>query len=196
VTATPLSLSALSVDILIALSNRADGIAAGELGRILDGAPTSIQNNLRVLTTHGLVQRQGSRYVLVVDEPGVEELVAAGLRLARPEDAIRLVLRANTTVEFATYDLGGFIVGLRARPDIPSIDALERSIGTIRRNRPVAVPAILRFEMDELVRIMHAAVGLRTRIAAALVVKGVVRTTGRSLGVGYPYRPGRTPQNS
>jgi hypothetical protein len=196
VTATPLSLSALSIDMLVALAQRPDGFGAGELGRIVEGAPTSIQNNFRVLLGHGLAERQGSRYVLASDTPGVEELVGAGLRLAAPAQALRLVLRANSAVEFASEDLGGFIVGLRAKADPSAMEALERSIATVRRGRPVAVPAILRFEMEELSRIMHTAVGLRTRIASAMVLKGVVRSPGRSVPVRYPYRPGRTPQNT
>src|SRR6476660_2599508 len=77
----PLSLSALGFDILIALAQRPEGIGAGALGRLVDGAPTSVQNNLRVLAAHGLVRRTATRYTLIPDAPGGEERVAAGLRL-------------------------------------------------------------------------------------------------------------------
>jgi hypothetical protein len=192
----PLSLSAISLDIVVALAQRPDGMGAGELGRIVDGAPTSVQNNLRVLLAHGLIHRSASRYLLTVDQPGVEDLVAAGLRLSKAEAALRLVLRASESVDFACEDSGGFIVGMKAKVDPASMAALEQSLATVRRGRPVSVPAILRFDVDELTRLIHSAVGLRARIGSATVLKGFVRGPGRLVQVGYPYRPGRTPQNS
>ena len=190
----PLSISALGFDILIALAQRPGGIGAGPLGRIVDGAPTSVQNTLRMLIANGLVRRTGTRYLVEPGAPGVEELVAAGLRLARPAAALRLVLRANDSVEFASEDPGGFVVGLRSEAEAPVAEALERSIATVRRGRSTGDPAILHFQFEELTRIVRSAVGLRTRLAAADVIKGSVRAAGRSPGVGYPGRTGRIPQ--
>jgi len=192
----PLSLSALSLDILIALDQAVGGLGAGPLGRVVDGPPTSVQNNLRVLLAHGLVQRTATRYSLVADAPAAEELAAAGLRLASPDAAIRLILRANPAVEFACQDPGGFVVGQATNADETAIVALERGIATIRRGRSAAVPPVLRFQIDELSRILHSAMGLRTRVASAVVVKGAVRAPGRSAALPYPIRPGGSPQRS
>ena len=87
--AAPLSLSALSIDLVVALAQRPAGVGAGELARIVGGAPTSVQNGLRLLAAHGLVLRGASRYALVPGHPAAAELVALGLRLLAPESAIR-----------------------------------------------------------------------------------------------------------
>jgi hypothetical protein len=192
----PLSLSALSLDILVALDQAGSGLGSGPLGRVVEGPPTSVQNNLRALLAAGLVRRTATRYLLAVDAPGAVELVAAGLRLAVPEAAMRLVARANPAVEFASEDAGGFVVGLATNADEPSLAALDRAIATIRRDRPATFPPVLRFQMDELSRIIHSAIGLRTRLGAASVVKGAVRVPGRSAPVRYANRPGRSHQLS
>jgi hypothetical protein len=192
----PLSLSALSLDILVALDQAALGLGAGPLGRVVEGAPTSVQNNLRALVASGLVRRTSTRYLLAVDAPGAEELVAAALRLAPPAAAMRLVARANPAVEFASEDGGGFVVGLATNADETSLAALDRAIAMIRRDRPATVPPVLRFQMDELSRIIHSAIGLRTRLGAASVVKGAVRVPGRSVPARYANRPGGSLQGS
>jgi hypothetical protein len=186
----------LSFDILVALDQAGPGLGAGPLGRAIEGPPTSVQNNLRALVSSGLIRRSATRYQLVADAPGAEELVAAGLRLAVPEAAIRLIARANPAVEFASEDPGGFVLGLANAVDDMAIAALERAMTTIRRGRPATVPPVLRFQMDELTRILHSAVGLRTRIGAASVVKGAVRAPGRSGPLRYADRPGRSHQLS
>ncbi len=192
VSTVPLSISALSIDLLVALTQRPDGMGAGELGRLVDGAPTSVQSSLRTLATHHLIRRDGAKYLLAADHPGVEELVAAGLRLSSPEEALRLVLRASDSVEFASQDAGGFVVGLREKPNPASMAALERSLATISRGRPITVPTVLRFEIDELARIVHSAMGLRSRLRSATILKGAVRTPGPLVPMRYPNRPGRT----
>jgi hypothetical protein len=192
----PLSLSALGLDILVALDQVHQGLGAGPLGRVVDGPPTSVQNNLRSLSTAGLVRRSSTRYLLAADAPGAAELVTAALLLAPPEAAIRLVLRANPAVEFASEDPGGFVAGIAMDADETAQAALERALTIIRRGRPALVPPVLRFQMDEFARILHSAVGLRTRIAAATVLKGGIRTPGRSVQLRLADRPGRSPQLS
>jgi hypothetical protein len=184
------------MDILVALDQAHQGLGAGPLGRIVDGPPTSVQNNLRGLVTAGLVKRASTRYVLTADAPAAEELVAAAMRLPVPEAAIRLVLRATPAVEFASEDPGGFVVALAMSADEAANAALERAVTTIRRGRPATVPPVLRFSTDELGRILHSALGLRSRIAAATVVKGVIRTPGRSVHLRYSDRPGGSHQPS
>ena len=128
-------------------------------------------NGIRLLAAHGLVTRAGSRYGLARQHPAAAEAVALGLRLPSPEAAIRVVLRASDSIEFAVADEDGFVVGIRVSPTAVSLAALEASLATIRRDRP-ELPPILRFETPELARILHSAMGLRRRVASATLVKG------------------------
>ena len=187
--ATSLSLSALSLDLIVALAQRPDGLGAGELTRIVAGPPTTVQNSLRLLTTHGLVIRDGSRFTLAGTHPAAAEVVALGLRLPPPDAATRIVVRANTSIEFAVADETGFIVGTRAEPDPEAVALLDSSLATIGRGRPEA-PPVLRFETHELGRILRSAVALRRRVAAAEVIKGTVRAAGPLDDAAYPERPG------
>jgi hypothetical protein len=159
------------------------------LARIVDGPPTTVQNSLRQLVTHGLVTRDGARFILSELHPAAAEVVALGLRLPAPEAATRIVVRANTSIEFAVVDETGFIVGTRAEPGAESVALLDSSLATIRRGRP-EVPPVLRFETHELGRILRSALGLRSRVAAADLVKGTVRPAGPLDGAAYPERPG------
>ena len=187
--ATPLSLSALSLDLIIALAQRRGGIGSSELTRIVVGPPTTVQNSLRLLVAHGLVTRSGTRFALARAHPAAGEAVALGLRLAPPGAAMRLVVRASDSVEVAIADEMGLIVGLRADADPESLALLDSSLATIGRDRS-DVPQVLRFETRELARILHSALGLRSRVAVADIVKGTVRPAGPSDGDGYPERPG------
>ena len=193
--AAQLSLSALSIDLVVALAQRPAGVGAGELARIVRGAPTSVQNGLRLLAAHGLVLRGASRYAFVPGHPAAAELVALGLRLVAPEAAIGLVLRACDSVEFASVDLTGFVVGTRPDASSESMAILESSLATIRRDRE-NVPVVLRFDSDELTRILRSAIGLRLRVMTATILKGTVRPVGPSAATAYPRGPGSTPQNS
>jgi hypothetical protein len=126
-----------------------------------------------------------AQFTLPDQRRGVKELVALGLRLPESDQAIRLVLRASDVVEFACVDAGGFIVGERARVEEGEAEAFEASLETIARDRADVLP-VLRFELDELVRITHSAIGLRTRVAAAEIVKGGVRRLGPSAASSTP----------
>lgn len=184
-----MSLSALSIDLVIALAQRPDGIGAGELARIVDGPPTSVQNALRRLTIHGLVTRRVSRWTLESSHPAASELVSLGLRLAAPQEALRLVLCASDRVEFACMDGGGFIVGTGTRATPKAAGAFATSLEAIRRGRE-DVPIVLQFEIDELARIIHSAILLRTRIGSADVLKGGIRWAGPLAPDRYPTRTG------
>jgi hypothetical protein len=144
-----------------------------------------VQSALRVLVRHGLVVQSEAQFTLADQRRGVKELVALGLRLPESDQAIRLVLRASNVVEFACVDAGGFIVGERARVEEGEAEAFEASLETIARDRADVLP-VLRFELDELVRITHSAIGLRTRVAAAEIVKGGVRRLGPSAASSTP----------
>ena len=186
----PLSLSALSLDLIIALAQRPHGVSASELARVVGGAPTSVQSSLRLLTDHGLVTRGGgARYRLSAQHPAAADAVALALRLAAPDAATRLVLRASDSVEFAVVDETSFVVGTRADAEPDSRAALDSSLATIRRDRP-DVPPVLRFETEELRRILRSALALRRRVTAGEVVKGVLRPAGPSAASAYPRGPG------
>jgi hypothetical protein len=174
---TPLSLSALSLDVVVVLSLRPQGASGGELARLTGAAPTSVQNTLRLLAGHGLVMRRSAMHVLSFDHAAVPDIAAVGLRLRAPRDAMSLILRASDAVEFACVDAAGFVIGTRVHPDPASSAAFEAALATIRRDRP-DVPVVLRFETEELARILHSALGLRTRVASAEVIKGLVRRVG------------------
>jgi hypothetical protein len=163
----------------VALAQRPDGVGTGAaaLARTTQGAPTSVQNSLRSLAAHGLVRRGPGGYALAADQPAAEELIALGLRLAPPRAAIGLLIRANDSVEFACVDETGFIVGMQPNPAPDALARFETSIETIHRGRS-DVPVVLRFDTDELARILRSALGLRTRVASAEIVKGGVRGVG------------------
>ena len=192
--AAPLSLSALSIDLVVALAQRPAGVGAGELARIVDGAPTSVQNALRLLAAHGFVTRGSSRFALARDHPAAAELVALGLRLPPPDAAIRLVLRASDIVDFAAVDNAGFVIGTRPGTGTALLDALDDALATIRRDRAESM-SVLRFESGELGRILNAAVGLRRRVLEAQIIKGVVRPVGPSAS-GTARSTGSGHQNS
>jgi hypothetical protein len=174
----------------VVLSQRPTGLGAGELVRLTDAAPTSLQNTLRLLVANGLVGHRSSRYFLSTDHPALAEVVATGLRLATPQDALLLVMRASEYVEFACIDEAGFVIGTQANADPDSAAAFEGAIATIRRDRG-DVPVVLRFETEELARILQSAIGLRTRIASAQPVKGIVRRVGPLAVDRRPDGPGR-----
>jgi hypothetical protein len=188
--AAPLSISALSLDLAVALAQRPRGAGSTELARIVDGPKTTVQSALRVLAQHGLVARSGRQFTLARQRPGVEELVTLALRLPEPEAAIRLVLRASDVVEFACIDPGGFIVGERLHVEGDEMEAFETSLQTIAQERADVLP-VLRFELGELVRITHSAIGLRTRVAGAEIVKGRVRRLGPPAAPLPPEVPSR-----
>jgi hypothetical protein len=169
-----LSLSALTLDVVVALAQRPNGAGATDLARMVRGAPTSVQNCLKLLVTHGLLDRDGLDYRLRREHPAMPELVALGLRLPDPLDAIRIVVRANDAVEFAAVDDGGYIVGTAASPSPAVAGILDDSLETIRRGR-TPPPHILQFPMEDLVRILRSAMGLRGRLAAAQIEKGGIR---------------------
>jgi hypothetical protein len=125
-----------------------------------------------------IVRREGSAFMLLPERVGVRELVALGLRLPSPTEVIRVVLRANEAVEFACLDASGFVVGERGASTEHAVGLLDATLDDIRRDRTDAVPVVLRFETGELIRILRSAVGLRTRVAMAEVVKGSVRRMG------------------
>ena len=184
-----LNLSALSLEIVVALGQRPSGMGAGELARITRGAPTSIQNQVRGLVGGQIVARDAGRLALNPAHPARAELVALGLRLAPPRIAMRLVVSANPAVEFATVDDGGFVMALSDKPAVEDLATLDTALAIIRRDR-ADVPMIVRFSMEDLARILRSAVGLRTRIAAAELLKGV-RRTGPSGAMHRPFVPGR-----
>ena len=172
-------MSALSLEIVVALAQLPRGAGSSELARIVEGPKTSVQSALRLLVRHGIVAQANGQFSLVDQRPGVAELVALGLRLGEPVDTIRLVLRASDVVEFACVDAGGFIVGERVRAEPDEAEAFESSLAAIARGR-ADTPIVLRFELDELARITHSAIGLRTRVAAAEILKGGIRRLGPS----------------
>ena len=168
----PLTLSALSLGLAVALAQRPDGSRAAELTRIAEAPHTSVQNSLRHLVAHGFVRQSGPLFWLIADHPAASDLVNLGLRIPSPEAAIALVLRANDAVDFAFVDEIGFVVGER-RADHPAAWlALDRSLTTIRRDRDR--PRIVRFETVELARILRSAMGLRARLARGEPLKGLL----------------------
>src|SRR5215210_1373052 len=87
--AAAFTLSALGLDLIVALDQRANGTGSSELARIVGGAPTSVHHSLGLLVAHGIVRRQSSAYTLASEHPAFAELVAVGLRLPAPTAAIR-----------------------------------------------------------------------------------------------------------
>ncbi len=165
----PLALSALALNLVVVLSQRPSGSRANDLGRILAAPHTSVQTTLRHLEAHGLVRRDGAGYWLRDDHPAMPEVVALALRLPPMADALALVVRANEAIEFACVDGIGFIVGERRALAPEAWVQFERALAEVRRDRDDA-PLLVDFATADLARMLHSAVGLRTRIGLATVL--------------------------
>jgi hypothetical protein len=181
-----LRLSPIGTEIVLALSQVPDGLRLTELATVTGSAVSSIQGGLRALGRTGLVMRgavRPLRYRLASEHAGLNEVTSLAAALPEPIDAISIVLRANRSVEFASYDALGFVVSQRPSPNTVDWSVLDEQLERIRSAHPES-PPVLRLESDELDRYLRIGVGLRARLTAGIIVKGRVPPADAGSGNG------------
>jgi hypothetical protein len=167
-----LALTPQAVDVAIALCVAPRGIRLAHLAEVLDAPVSSAQAGLRALLANGLAARSGTPPVYVLaSHPARDALVAFVLVLPEPTHALAIALRASPAVAFAAVDRSGFIVGLDRGPSGAARDRLDGALATIAAARPQTPPVTL-LPVDELVRLRPVSVDLRTRLGAAIAIKG------------------------
>jgi hypothetical protein len=169
-----LTLSPIGLDIVLAVSQVPHGIRLTDLATVIGSPVSSVQTALRILIGNGLVRRQAGaspRYGLAGRHPAREQLVALATVLPEPEHAIALLLRANPSVAFAAADAAGFIAAVDGDPTTDSATRLERHLDLIRETHE-RLPAIVRIPAAEFGRLVSVDLELRSRVEAAVVLKG------------------------
>jgi hypothetical protein len=169
-----LHLSPIGFDIVLSLSQTPDGLRLADLAHVMGSPVSSVQTALRVLVANHLVHREEvdpPLYRLTPDHPARDELASLATVLPEPAHAIGVILRANPVVTYAAVDGMGFIVAERDEASAATREALDRHLGLVAGSRS-ETPAVMRASESELDRLMRVAVGLKSRAAKALTIKG------------------------
>jgi hypothetical protein len=165
------------------------GIRLTDLATVIGSPVSSVQTALRGLIASGLLRRQpgaSPRYGLASRHPARVQLVALATVLPEPEHAIAIILRANPSVAFAAADASGFIVAIDGEPGAESTELLHRHLDLIKDTHE-HLPAIVRLPAVEFSRLVAVDLELRSRVEAAIVLKGSLpRTAQRSGGMLRP----------
>jgi hypothetical protein len=176
-----LALTAISLDIVIALRSDPDGLRLTQIAGAIGSPVSSVQAALRSLVQHGLAERVGPvppRYRLT-DHPAATPLERLALLLPEPAHVIGIVLRADPDVVYATVDRAGFVVGLEDGDRADGGTRLGEALSTVRGSRPDAPPVDIS-SMEELRRMLRVSLGLRARLDDAVAVKGRVGARGEA----------------
>jgi hypothetical protein len=183
-----LALTPQAVDAAIALCVAPRGIRLAHLAEVLDAPVSSAQAGLRALLANGLAGRSGTPPVYSLsNHPARDALVAFVLVLPEPAHVLAVILRASPAVVFAAVDRSGFIAGLDRGATGAARQRLETALATIAAARPQSPPVTV-LPIDELVRLRPVSVDLRTRLAAAITIKGALPP--------LPEPPGATRQGA
>jgi hypothetical protein len=169
-----LTLSPIGFDIVLALSQVADGLRLADIAHVIGSPISSAQTALRILVANDIVERRAQvspRYRLAPGHPARAELVSLATVLPDAPHAIGIVLRANPAVAYAAVDADGFLVSERVDAPLEAIDLLDRQLGMISSARSDA-PDVFRIAEDEFERHLRVAVGLRARARRAVTIKG------------------------
>jgi hypothetical protein len=184
-----LTLSPIGLDIVLAASQVPGGIRLSDLATVIGSPVSSVQTGLRILVGNELIRRHGGsapRYRLSISHHAHEQLVALATVLPEPEHAIAIILRANPSVAFAAADSHGFI-HVVDDSEGKAAELLERHLQLIREIHE-RLPAIVRIPALEFGRLVAVDLELRSRIEAAIILKGSLPRTPRSLA---PIRAAR-----
>jgi hypothetical protein len=183
-----LTLSPIGFDVLLAISQVPGGLRLAEISHVIGSPVSSVQTSLKVLVSHGIVQREGDeppRYRVAADHPASASLVATATVISDAAHAIGVIVRANPAVAWAAVDAGGFVVGIADQPPAGSLETLDQQLAMIGESRPDG-PPVERLPMAELDRLVRVALELRARVRRAVTIKGrtpvVDRATARDQG--------------
>ncbi len=169
-----LTLSPIGFDIVLALSQAPDGLRLAELSHIIGSPVSSVQTALRVLIANRLVSRpsvEPPRYALADDHPARDELASLATVLPESAHAIAVILRANPVITYAAVDKIGFLASERRSANAPASQALDKHLALVAQARPES-PDVMRMSEEEFKRILRVSMGLRSRAAKAVTLKG------------------------
>ena len=188
-----LTLTPISFDIVIALSQDPAGLRLSALAHAIGSPVSSVQAVLRVLVANGLVAREDANpplYRIDAAHPGRSALEELGLVLPDAAHTIGIALRANPAIEVAVVDAAGFVAGV-ARAATPEDRArFASALATVERARP-GVPQVELYDVEELSRMLDVSIGFRDRARRAILLKGRLPRRGDGL-----RRPGVGPETS
>lgn len=168
-----LRLSALGFDVVLALGSNPDGLRLAEIASAIVSPVSSVQRVLGTLAGNGLVSRNEGQlriHRLAPEHPAREELLRLAAVLPEPAHAIGIVLRANPSVRFASYDGLGFVAAIDDGREA-AVGVLDEQLDAIANARP-STPPILRIPAQDLARLTDVMPGLRLRLTTGLLVKG------------------------
>ena len=174
-----LTLTPIGLDVVAALAHDPDGLRLTPLSQAIGSPVSSVQAALRILMANRLVTRDAAvppQYALA-DHPAAGALVELALVLPEAAHAMGVTLRASRAVAFAAVDRDGFIAGLEERGMAGTHERLTRSLASVAAARSDAPPVQL-LTIDELTRLSTVSLGLRARLASAVVLKGRLDPAG------------------
>jgi len=111
--------------VLVALSQRPDGLRPAEVATILGVPFSSAERAVRVLEDDGLVERPDRRFTLLADARA-RAAVRFALAMVESSEALTVLARANRAVEFAGIDGQGTVLVIR-RFAVPADEVLLHS---------------------------------------------------------------------
>lgn len=162
-----------ALDLVLALTQRRDGVRLAELAAASDVRLSTAQTAMRLLLADGIVASDGKhrpRYRLRAEHRASEAIVRLAARYPAPPHALDILLRANPSVEFAARDPDGYIVVEHPLADPRDLAALEDVAGLI--GAASDGPRMTRYAHHDLVDRLRDDVEPRRRAQAATPVKG------------------------
>jgi hypothetical protein len=168
-----LALTPIGLDVVAALGHDPDGLRLTPLADVIGSPVSSVQAALRILMANGLVSRtSGSPPTYhLADHPARTALVDLSVLLLEPAHTLGIILRASRAVAVSAVDLEGFVAGLDPTVPAAAHDRLRASLDAIAAAWPDA-PSVHLSDLAELDRMAAVSVGLRTRLNAAVTLKG------------------------
>lgn len=173
------ALTPIGLDVVAALGHDPEGLRLTPLADVIGSPVSSVQAALRILMANGLVSRtSGSPPTYhLADHPARTALIGLSVLLLEPAHTLGIILRASRAVAVSAVDLEGFVAGLDPAAPAPAHERLRTSLDAIAAAWPDA-PRVHLSDMAELDRMAAVSVGLRTRLDAAVTLKGRLVTPG------------------
>lgn len=169
-------------EVVVALTQRPDGMRLNEIADALSAPLSSIQRVVTSLTEDHLVEAEAERprrYSINMRHPAANGLAEFSLRLVPVERAMDVAVRANRAVEFAGRDRRGYLIVLSPFAEPIDIVRLSSILEQINRLREDAV----RFEITEREDVretLRESLDLRERGLLMTAVKGSAARTFRN----------------
>lgn len=165
--------SGSALDLLLALTQRREGVRLAELAVACDLSLSTAQTAMRLLLTDGIVAREREhrpRYRLRAEHRAAEAIVRLAARCAAPRHSLDIVLRANPAIEFAARDRAGYVVVEHPLADPRDLAALDHVTGLVGADGDGL--RMTRYAHHDLVDRLRDDIGPRRRAEAATPLKG------------------------